>query len=344
MALHDEIFQQPSVLTGLLGSQWDRVTGSAEAIRRRDPRYVFLAARGTSDHAGLYAKYLLGSENQLPIALAATSLFSVYKKVPNLRDALVVGISQSGQSPDILSVIDEGRRQGCPTLAIVNDSSSPMARSAEHVIDISAGIEASVAATKTYTAQLMAVAMLSVALSGDVSRCADLAAVPRRVMEVLRLDGAIKLAVERYRDMTQCAVLGRGFNFATAFEWSLKLKELAYVVAAPYSSADFQHGPIAIVNPGFPVLAIAPKDAVLPDLLKVLERLREECGADLVVISDDAEALALAHTPIRIPEGPAWTSPMVAIVAAQLFCYHLTRAKGIDPEAPRGLRKVTKTS
>jgi glucosamine--fructose-6-phosphate aminotransferase (isomerizing) len=144
--------------------------------------------------------------------------------------------------------------------------------------------------------------------------------------------------------MSQCVVLGRGFNFASAFEWSLKLKELAYVVAAPYSSADFQHGPIAIVGPGFPVLAIAPKDAVLPDLVKVLRRLREECHAELIVISDDPEALALAGTPIAIPEGPAWTSPMVTIVAAQLFCYHLTRAKGIDPEAPRGLNKVTRTS
>jgi glucosamine--fructose-6-phosphate aminotransferase (isomerizing) len=344
MGLHDEIFQQPSVLTGLLGSQWDRVTGIAEMIRVRDPRYVFLAARGTSDHAGLYAKYLLGSENRLPLALAATSLFSVYGQPPDLRDALVIGISQSGQSPDILSVIDEGRRQGCPTLAIVNDPASPMARSAEYVIDISAGVEHAVAATKTYTAQLMAVAMLSVALSGNAPRCAELAAVPTRIGEVLRLDGAIKAAAERFRGMTQCVVLGRGFNFASAFEWSLKLKELAYVVAAPYSSADFQHGPIAIVGPGFPVLAIAPKDAVLPDLIKVLRRLREECRAELAVISDDAEALALADTPIRIPGGPAWTSPMVAIVAAQLFCYHLTRAKGHDPEAPRGLLKVTRTS
>jgi glucosamine--fructose-6-phosphate aminotransferase (isomerizing) len=344
MGLHAEIFQQPSVLTDLLGSQWDRITVIAEAIRLRDPRYVFLAARGTSDHAGLYAKYLLGSENRLPLALAATSLFSVYGKPPNLRDALVVGISQSGQSPDILSVMDEGRRQGCPTLAIVNDAMSPMASSAEYVIDVSAGIEEAVAATKTYTAQLMAVAMLSVALSGDAGRCSDLADVPTKIIEVLRLDGALKLAAERYRDMDQCVVLGRGFNFASAFEWSLKLKELAYVVAAPYSSADFQHGPIAIVNPGFPVLAVAPKDEVLPDLINVLRRLKDECHANLLVISDDAEALALADTPVRIPSGPAWTSPMVAIVAAQLFCYHLTRAKGHDPEAPRGLRKVTRTS
>lgn len=344
MGLHEEIFQQPTVLAGLLGSQWDRTTVIAEAIRQRDPRYIFLAARGTSDHAGLYAKYLLGSENKLPLALAATSLFSVYGTPPNLRDALVVGISQSGQSPDILSVMNEGRRQGCPTLAIVNDAMSPMASNAEFVIDISAGIEEAVAATKSYTAQLMAVAMLSVALSGHASRCSDLAEVPARITEVLRLDGILKTAAEDYREMTQCVVLGRGFNFASAFEWSLKLKELAYVVAAPYSSADFQHGPIAIVNPGFPVLVIAPKDEVLPDLIRVLRRLKDECGANLLVLSNDAEALSLADTPVCIPGGPAWTSPMVAIVAAQLFCYHLTRAKGIDPEAPRGLHKVTRTS
>jgi glucosamine--fructose-6-phosphate aminotransferase (isomerizing) len=344
MGLHDEILQQPAVLKGLLASQWDQVQCIAKAIRHLDPHYVFLAARGTSDHAGLYAKYLLGSENRLPLALAATSLFSVYGQPPNLRDALVVGISQSGQSPDILHVMAEGRRQGCPTLAIVNDPESPLALAAEHVIPISAGVEAAVAATKSYTAQLMAVAMLSVALSGNAARLAELGAVPDLVAEVLRLDEVVKVAADRFRGMTQCVVLGRGFNFASAFEWSLKLKELAYVVAAPYSSADFQHGPIAIVGPGFPVLVIAPKDAVLPDLLTVLGRLREECRAELAVISDDEAALALADTAIRIPGGPAWTSPMVAIVAAQLFCYHLTRAKGHDPEAPRGLHKVTRTS
>jgi len=344
MGLHAEILQQPAVLRSLLSSQGERVNEIAQSILRRDPRYVFLAARGTSDHAGLYAKYLLGSENRLPIALAATSLFSVYGKAPDLREALVLGISQSGQSPDILTVLEEGRRQGCPTLAIVNDAGSPLAHCAEHVINVSAGVEEAVAATKTYTAELMAVAMLSLAMSGNTSRHADLAAVPDRLQEVLQEDAAIRLAAERYRDMNQCVVLGRGFNFATAFEWSLKLKELAYVVAAPYSSAEFQHGPIAIVSPGFPVLTVAPKDLVLPDLLRVLQRLKQECGAALVVISDDDEALGLADTPIRIPEGPAWTSPMVAIVAAQLFCYHLTRAKGHDPEAPRGLHKVTRTS
>lgn len=344
MHLKHEIFEQPAVLSRLLGSQWDAVRAAAEAIKARDPHYVFLAARGTSDHAGLYAKYLWGAVNRIPMALAATSLFSIYKQPPVLREALVVGVSQSGQSPDILSVVEEGRRQGNLTLAITNDAASPLAQAAEFVIDICASKENAVAATKTYTAQLMAVAMLAVALEGNDTRMAELWTTPELVAKVLEMDEAIARAAERYRYMTQCVVLGRGFNYASAFEWSLKLKELAYVVAEPYSSADFQHGPIAIVGPGFPVLAIAPKDEVLPDMLKLFRRLKDEFDAELLVVSDDEEALALAQTPIRVPSAPQWLSPMVDIVAAQLFCYHLTRAKGFDTEQPRGLSKVTKTS
>lgn len=344
MALKPEIFEQPQVLSGLLENQWETVRAAAAAIRERDPKYVFLAARGTSDHAGIYAKYLWGAVNRMPIALAATSLFSIYKQAPVLRDALVLGVSQSGQSPDICSVVEEGRRQGNLTLAITNEPASPLAKLADHVLHIRAGKEEAVAATKTYTSQLMTIAMLAVALSQDDTRMAELWTTPELVAKVLEQDAAIERFAERYRYMDRCVVLGRGFNYASAFEWSLKLKELAYVVAEPYSSADFQHGPIAIVGPGFPILAIAPKDEVLPDTLKLLRRLKEEFNAELLVVSDDEEALALAQTPIRIPTAPHWLSPLVAIVAAQLFCYHLTRAKGYDTEQPRGLNKVTKTS
>jgi glucosamine--fructose-6-phosphate aminotransferase (isomerizing) len=144
--------------------------------------------------------------------------------------------------------------------------------------------------------------------------------------------------------MQQCVVLGRGYNYATAFEWSLKLKELTYVGAQPYSSSDFRHGPIAIVEQGFPIFAIAPQGAVLPDMLELLHRLVDEREAELLVISNDDEALALARTPLRLPAGmPEWVSPLVSIVPAQLFSYHLTRAKGWDPDKPRGLHKVTRT-
>lgn len=344
MNLRAEIFEQPAVLARLLETQMESVQRVAQAIRAREVDFVFLAARGTSDNVGLYTKYLWGAFNRLPIALAAPSLFSIYGAPPLLRRALVAGISQSGQSPDIVSVVNEGRRQGALTLAITNDPASPLAQAAEFVLDICAGPEAAVAATKTYTAQLMTVAMLSTALDGDDDRWEALHRVPEKVQQALDLDAVIERAAERYRYMERCVVLGRGYSYANVFEWSLKLKELAAIVAEPYSSADFLHGPIAIVGPGFPVLAVAPGGAVFGDVLSLLVRLARQHQAELLVISDMDEALVLAHTSLRLPAGmPEWLSPLVTIVPAQLFCYHLTRAKGYDTEAPRGLSKITLT-
>ena len=344
MSLKTEIMEQPTVLQALLENEMEKIAAIAEEIHARPVKYIFLAARGTSDHAGLYAKYLWGSANELPVALAAPSLFSIYHKPPRLDNALVVAISQSGQSPDILSVVTEGKRQNAPTLAITNDPGSPLAAAADYLIDIRAGAEEAVAATKTYTAELMAIAMLSVALRDADGRLAELGRVPSLIAETLELDDAIRRAAERYRYMEQCVVLGRGYNYATAYEWSLKLKELAYVVAEPYSSADFQHGPVAIVDQGFPVLAVVPDGALYDDLYRFLSKLVAERGVELLAISNRPELLALAHTPLRIPADlPEWISPLVCITAAQLFCYHLTRAKGYDTEHPRGLLKVTLT-
>jgi glucosamine--fructose-6-phosphate aminotransferase (isomerizing) len=344
MSLRDEIFEQPEVLSGFLKHETENVRTIAESLRRSDIEFIFLAARGTSDNAGLYAKYLWGAQNHLPIALAAPSLFSVYAAPPSLKNALLVGISQSGQSPDIVSVLKEGQRQGAPTLAITNDPQSPLAEIADYVIDIHAGRERAVAATKTYTAQLMAIAALSTALSAAAAPWHTLKQVPKLVEKTLKLDALIEQEAERYRYMEHCVVLGRGYNYATAFEWALKLKELTYVVAEPYSSADFQHGPVAMVSQGFPVLAVVPGGAVFKHMLKLLSSLVKQQKSELVVISNDDEALSLAHTPFKLPEGvDEWISPIIAIVAAQLFTYHLTRDKGFDTESPRGLKKVTKT-
>lgn len=344
MTLHTEIFEQPTVLQNLLETQWENVQIVAQAIRQRDVNYVFLAARGTSDNAGLYVKYLWGTLNHLPIALAAPSLFSLYQQPPALKNALVLGISQSGQSPDIVSVVAEGRRQGNLTLAITNDLTSPLAETAEYVLNISAGEEKAVAATKTYTAQLMTIALLCVALAENEARLAELHRLPALMRETLALDETIKRAAERYRYMDQCIVLGRGYNYATAFEWSLKMKELAYVVAEPYSSADFRHGPIAVVAQGFPVMAVAVKGAVFDDILFLLQKLRDDHQAELLVISNHPAALDLARTPLHLPDDlPEWLSPLVTIIPGQLFSFHLTRAKGFDTETPRGLHKVTKT-
>ena len=344
MTLHSEILEQPKRLSELVVNQREAVEYAAREIKRRDVQFVFLAARGTSDNAGRYANYLLGGVNGLPLALATPSLFTFYHTPPRLKNALVIGISQSGKSPDIVSVLTEGQQQGCLTLALTNVPDSPLAKSADLLLDLQAGPENAVAATKTYTAQLMTLAMLSAALKGDASAWEDLVRVSEWVEDVLRWDASIEQAVQRYRYMQQCVVLGRGYNYATAFEWAIKLKELTYIGAEPYSSADFMHGPIAIVNGGFPVLTVAPSGKVFDSMFEIMNMLKNDLKAELVVISNEPSALKLAEVALPLPASlPEWLSPIPSIVAGQLFAYHLTRIKGNNTEQPRTIHKVTET-
>ncbi len=344
MSLHSEILEQPQRLADLLKNQRKAVEEVARAVKERQVNYVMLAARGTSDNAGRYANYLLGSFNQLAVALATPSLFTYYQTPPQFNNALVIGISQSGQSPDIVSVLEEGKKQGCLTLAITNMPDSPLTQAADFVIAIEAGPELATAATKTYSAELMVLAMLSAALSEDEKRWQELEHVSAWVSEVIHLEDSLAQAAQRYRYMNHCVVLGRGFNYSTAFEWALKMKELTYVEAEPYSSADFLHGPIAMVQVGFPVLAVAPRGMVYGSMLETLQKLKNDLDAELVVISNEDSALSLAQVPVRIPaDVPEWLTPLVSILPAQLFAYHLTRVKGYDTEAPRVIHKVTET-
>lgn len=344
MTLFSEIVEQPERIKSLLASRRKNVERIAAALKKRDIEYVFLAARGTSDNAGRYANYLLGAMNGLPLALATPSLFTYYNRPPKLKNALVIGISQSGASPDIVTVLEEGKRQGCLTLSITNESNSPLARASDFVLDIQAGKEKAVAATKTYTTELMTIAMLSAALSGSKRYWGELSKAAGWMKSVLKHNDLIAEAVQRYRYIDQAVVLGRGFNYATAFEWALKLKELSYIIAEPYSSADFAHGPIALVESGYPVFAVAPKGKVFNSMLEMLQRLKKEISAELVVISNEKRALSLAQVPLAIPpDVPEWLSPLVSILPAQLFAYHLTQSKGYDTEKPRTIHKVTKT-
>ncbi len=324
MTLHSEIFEQPERLASLLDKQKQTVLEIAKAIQARKVPYVFLAARGTSDNAGRYANYLFGAHNQLPLALATPSLFTYYQSPPKLQNALVVGVSQSGQSPDIVSVLEEGRKQNCLTLAITNIPDSPLAKVADFVLDIQAGAEKAVAATKTYTTELMAIAMLSAALGNSNERWVELASVSQWTEQALAQDQEIARMSERFRYMSQCV--------------------LTYVSAEPYSSADFQHGPIAMVEGGFPILAVAPKGKVHDTMLEMLTRVRNQLNAELVLISDDAGGLKLAQSPILLPpQIPEWLTPLVSILPAQLFACHLTTVKGYDTEKPRSITKVTET-
>lgn len=342
MTLYDEILQQPQVLQDMYRTNREPIRN---VVKNLGPvKSIFVAARGTSDNAARYAKYVWGGLNHIPVTLATPSLFSLYQQTPDMENMLVVGISQSGQSPDLLAVIEEGNRQGCRTLVITNKANSPLAQSAQQVIDIQAGPEKAVAASKSYTAQLQTIAMLAAAWQEDEKPWREIEHIPSWGSEVLEQITPVREAAPRYRYMDCCVVLGRGYNYATAYEWSLKLKELTYVMADPYSSADFLHGPIAMVKAGFPVFAVAPRGAVYQDMLQLLKTLKHDHRVDLFLISDSQEALDVADTAVLLPgDVPEWLSPIVSVLPAQIFCHQLAQEKGFDPDQPRGLSKVTRT-
>jgi glucosamine--fructose-6-phosphate aminotransferase (isomerizing) len=237
--LYKEIHEQPQVLAHLVERELRNVQGLADAMRQRDVQYVVIAARGTSDNAGRYANYLLGAMNGLVVGLATPSLYTIYKRPPRFRNALVLGISQSGKSPDIVAVLAEARRQGALTAAVTNELESDLAQEADHIIELGVGAERSVAASKTYTGALAAIALLSACLADDPDMLSALQRVPEVAARTLGVEGRVEEIVQRYRYMRECVVIGRGYNYATAFELALKLKELTYTMVEPYSSADF---------------------------------------------------------------------------------------------------------
>lgn len=341
MSMRSELGEGPDIVERLLANAGGQVGEVARAMTSRAIDLVVIAARGTSDHAAIYGQYILGARNALLVAPAAPSLVSLYGAPPRLRKALVIGISQSGRSPDVVAVVEESRRQGALTVAITNDRTSELAGTADHVIELEAGPERAVAATKTYLAEIAVLAMLSSALSGDPGSAAELAALPAALRQTLDQEKRIAGLAERWAVEDRAAVLARGFHYATAREWALKLKELAYVLADPYSAADFQHGPIALLEAGFPVLAVATSGPALEGMAELLGRIRD-AGGRLIVLSDVAAVRDLGSG-VALPSVPEWLSPLVAIIPAQLFAYHLARARGLDTEAPRNLSKVTLT-
>ena len=338
-----EIAEQPEVIRQLLARERQNAGQIAAAIRAFDPAFVCIAARGTSDNAGRYAQYLLGIQTGLPVALATPSLHTLYEAPPNLARALTIGISQSGQSEDVRRVLDDAREQGGLTLSITNDPTSPLATTAAHHLFIDAGKEVSVAATKTYTAQLAAIALLVSELA-DKSDLSDmLQQLPTFVSETLTASEQIEAWVQRYRYMERFAAIGRGYNYATAFEVGLKIKELCYITGEQYSEADFRHGPIALIQEGFPVFVFAARGKTLPLLHDLLERLRDQNAECLLVTNDGAEN-PLAQYVMPFPTAmPEWLSPVAAVIPGQIFAMRLAIARGHQVDAPRGLKKVTVT-
>jgi glutamine---fructose-6-phosphate transaminase (isomerizing) len=335
-----EICEQPGVLKRILDEGWDQVLSASRVLRQGDLQFVMIAARGTSDNAALYAKYLFEMLLGVPTALASPSAFTLYESKMNLKGVLVMGISQSGESQDIMETIRRSDELGANTLTLTNDEGSTMAKIGQHHLFLRAGKEESVAATKTYTAELMMLYLLVRALKGEERLGHDVRRLPELSREVLEAEWE---GIERYRYAQYMVVTSRGYNLATAEEAALKLMETTYVVAQAFSAADLRHGPIAMIGHDFPVLVIAPPGRVQPGMRSLVENLRDR-GAELVVVSDETTMLDKASARFRVPASlPEEVSPILCAIPIQLLAENLARLKGHNPDSPRGLSKVTET-
>jgi glucosamine--fructose-6-phosphate aminotransferase (isomerizing) len=327
-----DIAEQPEVFARLLAHR-PAISAVAEQIRDRRPRQVIFTARGTSDHAALYAAYLTEIRLGIPAGLASPSAITVYGARPDLRDCLIVGVSQSGGSPDLTEVLRVGREQGALTLAVTNAPDSTLAGTADLHVDVQAGPERAVAATKTYTAELLALYLLVDSIAGgEANEVADLPDLAARTLS----DGAARDIAGRYRFADRVITTGRGYAYPTARECALKLMETSYLAALAFSGADLLHGPLAMADRQVPVFAIVSDGPAGRSMGDVLDRLRSR-GADLMVVGASEQAT------VRTPAVDESIAPMLDILPLQRLALELALARGEDPDAPRGLHKVTAT-
>jgi len=340
--LETELREQPAALARLLERQGGRAD-LATPFRRDDVRYVLIASRGSSSNAARYAQYLLGRAHRVPVMFATPSLYTIYEQPPRLDGAVVVGISQSGASPDVRAVLAEARRQGRPTIALTNDPGSPLAGEADVVVPLEAGEEHAVAATKTYLNSLGAVALLFATVGDDTVARRELWSMPAALERQIELAFDTPAALDEYADAVGATVVARGVNYGTAYEIALKIRELSGLVVEAYSPADLMHGPIAAVQPGWPVVVVAPTGPAHESVAEVVPALVER-EARLLAVSDVRELLARAHTPLPLVPGvPEWLSPLVAVVPGQVTAMRIARLRGLDVDSPAGLRKITLT-
>jgi glucosamine--fructose-6-phosphate aminotransferase (isomerizing) len=336
-----ELREQPAALERFLAAESAQAPSIVRDLFREDVRYLLIASRGSSSNVARYAQYLFSAVNRLPVAFATPSLYTVYDTPPELGPAAVIGISQSGASPDVVAVLTEARKQSRPTLAITNDPRSPLALEADAVLPLHAGEERAVAATKTYTNSIAAVALLSTV--GDPQRLLELHQAPDKVREQIDRSLAAASGLDSFREVEGGSVVARGVNYGTAFEVALKIRELSGAQFEAFSSADLLHGPIAAVKPGRPAIVIAPAGRTLASMRGAVDKVRER-GSELLAISDDPEFLREADVAFElIPGVPEWLSPLLTVVPGQAAAVRLATLRGVDVDSPVGLTKITLT-
>lgn len=350
----DEIRQQPAAIERTLKAEWRRAEKLRRHFEKNRVRMVVLAARGTSDNAAQFGRYLVEIATGIPVSLAAPSVSTLYGSHINFNEAVVVAISQSGESTDTNIVLERAKAAGAFTIGITNESESTLSRIADHAFLVRAGKERSVAATKTYTGQLICLYLLAYALGAPIE-LQDLQRVPDWSAAALELEQEIRERAERYCFMRHAVCVGRGLNYSNSFEFALKLMETCYVVAERFSSADLLHGPIAMLEASFPAFLFCPSGVTWKPMCELIEKLKA-IRAEMLLITDRSnkevrELKGLIQEPLTIPAALAGKklkpeelfTPIPYIIPAQLFAASLAEVKRLDPDRPRTLSKVTQT-
>lgn len=339
----EEIHEQPEVLRICLENNINVIKDIIKCIHENDIRLVYIAARGTSDHAAVYAKYVIELLTGVPVGLAAPSIFTVYQGSLKLNNSLVIGISQSGKAADVLEVIKKAKEAGAITVSITNFVDSPLAQESRYHLYCSAGLEKSVAATKTFTSQIFLIAWLATEWAGSEEIKAELRLVPQKLSQTFEIAQAVEDKVKRYRFMDECFVLARGVNYAIALEAALKIQETSYARAKAYATSDFYHGPFAMVERGIPAIVFAPEGPSLKYVAEMINKLKEN-QVELIIVSNNKEILGLGTTAFSVPPASSDAiSPFSNVVVAQMFACRLSLEKGLNPDSPKGLSKITVT-
>ncbi len=337
-AMISEIHEQPAVLTGLLAEHATAIGEVATALRRRKPTVVVFVARGTSHNAAIYGQYLVETLLRIPASTAMPSVTTLYGRAPDWSAGAIIAISQSGRSMDVAEVVAEARRQGALTVALTNDPASPLAQGSAHVLPLAAGEEKSVAATKTFTSSLAVLATLVTGWGQHRDLARILPRLPGAVSEVLAQEATIKALAKRHAKREPWVVTTRGYMLGVADEAALKLKETCYAAADSLSAAEMLHGPIAALDKRSTVMVLLPPGRSRVGLIDLRVQLRGRSVPTLTfAFGDDPGDVAINS---GLPEPLA---PIAAASAVHLFAYHLSVARGINPDHPRGLQKVTVT-
>jgi len=339
----EEILEQPEVLKRTVKTNQAVIEELVKELKTRDISTVVIAARGTSDHAAVYAKYAIETLIGIPVSLAAPSVFTMYNKQVNMKNCFVIGISQSGKAADAIEVVKAAADQGAVTMSVTNFVDSPLAETSKYHLFCDSGVEKSVAATKTFTSTVYLLINFIAKWAQNDELLNELKQTPDVMKTVFNQAEAIKEVVKKYRFMKECFVLARGFNYSIALEAALKIQETTYVRAKAFATSDFHHGPFAMVERDMPVIVYAPEGPSSKDVLEMVNKLKA-AEADILIVSNNQELMKLGDSSIEIPKNCSeYVSPLLNVVVAQMFAGSLSVLKGLNPDSPRGLNKVTIT-